>query len=73
MNVYLIAMMKTFDGFRNFYDKKYLNEPDDGNTDLLRQEIRIERYRVFVNYLIDEEVLMCIHWDGTKILCYMYY
>ena len=32
MNVYLTAMMKTFDEFQELYDKKYLNEPDDGKT-----------------------------------------
>ena len=32
MNVYLTARMKTFDEFQELYDKKYLNEPDDGKT-----------------------------------------
>ena len=48
--------MKTFDEFKELYDKKYLNESDDekalifyaaGNTKIQ------ERYRL-VNYLIDE-------------------
>ena len=56
MNVFLTARMKTFDEFKELYDKKYLNESDDekalifyaaGNTKIQ------ERYRL-VNYLIDE-------------------
>lgn len=56
MNVFLTARMKTFDEFKELYDKKYLNEIDDekalifyaaGNTKIQ------ERYRL-VNYLIDE-------------------
>ena len=56
MNVFLTARMKTFDEFKELYDKKYLNESDDekalifyaaGNTKIQ------ERYRLF-NYLIDE-------------------
>ena len=56
MNLFLTARMKTFDEFKELYDKKYLNEIDDekalifyaaGNTKIQ------ERYRL-VNYLIDE-------------------
>ena len=56
MNVYLTARMKTFDEFQELYDKKYLNEPDDGKTLIFYAagNTKIEeRYRL-VNYLIDE-------------------
>ena len=32
MNIYLTAQMKTAEEFYELYDKKYLNEPYDGNT-----------------------------------------
>ena len=56
MNVFLTARMKTFDEFQELYDKKYLNEPDDGKTLIFYAagNTKIEeRYRL-VNYLIDK-------------------
>ena len=56
MNVFLTARMKTFDEFKELYDKKYLNESDDEKTLIFyaagNTKIQ-ERYRL-VNYLIDE-------------------
>ncbi len=71
MNVYLTAMMKTFDEFQELYDKKYLNEPDDGKTLIFYAagNTKIEeRYRL-VNYLIDEGAdVHTLGWDKDSLL-----
>lgn len=56
MNIYLTARMKSAEEFYELYDKKYLNEPYDGNTLIIYGIGNTEpddRYNI-TNFLLDE-------------------